>query len=270
MVRKTLHQRYISFIGDGTVRHLFDALCRALGDTTTDDTNGDSNSGGDGLSGDGDGDGTTMGSDRLEWYRYDDGSTIILQYCYAPLPGDIATFLGEMRKRRSLDINNICGADMIVAGCGMLDTLHISSSIDGGEEGVSSSTKRAVEETYLCAVCNLATKFLLIQQPLQRPRQQQDGVLHSSATSTIWMTPTTINTQALLNGGSIERRRYMDERTVEKTRTLYRDLGIYDAVRFVLDGKMLTEDLIHESWDGVLYPKVVYDVGIQIVLNALD
>jgi hypothetical protein len=51
---------------------------------------------------------------------------------------------------------------------------------------------------------------------------------------------------------------------------LYRQVGIHDAVSFVLNGTAFTVDRVDESYDGVHYPLAVYDGGAQILANALD
>lgn len=39
---------------------------------------------------------------------------------------------------------------------------------------------------------------------------------------------------------------------------------------FVLEGHTFTKDQVHQSHDGIHYPARIYDVGAQIMMNALD
>mmetsp|Transcript_18767 Transcript_18767/g.22404 ORF Transcript_18767/g.22404 Transcript_18767/m.22404 type:complete len:276 (-) Transcript_18767:309-1136(-) len=62
----------------------------------------------------------------------------------------------------------------------------------------------------------------------------------------------------------------MSESNVARTRNIYHDLGVTTAAGFVLDGSSFTEGRVGDSWDGLQYPRDVYDVGAQILMNSLD
>jgi hypothetical protein len=82
-----------------------------------------------------------------------------------------------------------------------------------------------------------------------------------------WVEPTTMNTWALM---SEQKRQNIREDQMAELRLLYRQVGIHDAVSFVLNGTAFTVDRVDESYDGVHYPLAVYDGGAQILANALD
>jgi hypothetical protein len=82
-----------------------------------------------------------------------------------------------------------------------------------------------------------------------------------------WVEPTTMNTWALM---SEQKRQNIREDQIAELRLLYRQVGIHNAVSFVLNGTAFTVDRVDESYDGVHYPLAVYDGGAQILVNALD
>ncbi len=84
---------------------------------------------------------------------------------------------------------------------------------------------------------------------------------------TIWFTPTTMNTRALKNE---EYRTQMSESSVQEMRQIYAENGINAAATFVLQGHTFTETQSGLSYDGIHYPPQIYDVGAQIMMNALD
>lgn len=84
---------------------------------------------------------------------------------------------------------------------------------------------------------------------------------------TIWFTPTTMNTRALKTE---EHRTQMSESSVQEMRQIYAENGINSAAAFVLQGHTFTETQSHLSYDGIHYPPQIYDVGAQIMMNALD
>jgi hypothetical protein len=128
--------------------------------------------------------------------------------------------------------------DLIVIGGGAWDRLHTYRT----------DTERA---TLLDAVGALA----------QRLEQLKATVPVS------WVEPTTMNTWALT---SEQKRQNIREDQMAELRLLYRQVGIHDAVSFVLNGTAFTVDRVDESYDGVHYPLAVYDGGTQILANALD
>jgi len=91
--------------------------------------------------------------------------------------------------------------------------------------------------------------------------------LRSFGTSVVWVTPTTINTPALINE---EERDHMTEDDMADMRNVYTKLGILSSASFVIDGPTFTKDRVGESYDGVHYPHGIYDAGAQIFANSLD
>jgi hypothetical protein len=62
----------------------------------------------------------------------------------------------------------------------------------------------------------------------------------------------------------------MNEMAISEMRKMYVDLDVEESADFVLDGPSYSRGRVAESYDGVLYPPNVYDVGIQIIANSLD
>jgi hypothetical protein len=83
----------------------------------------------------------------------------------------------------------------------------------------------------------------------------------------VWLTPTTINTDAL---PSEEKKERINEEEMKKLRSLYQSEGVLSAASFVIDGPAFTTARVGESFDGVHYPHQVYSAGAQILCNAMD
>jgi 10 TM Acyl Transferase domain found in Cas1p len=211
-VKKKLNHRKIVFVGDLTVRSLYFALCRLLGDATAGAFNV-ANADHSDIS-------KVLGNTRLE-------------YKWAPLAFDQVSKLRDMRTKGNAGIKV---ADLIVAGGGTLDRLHIWATDED-------------QESHKAAVQKLSKELEFAPAP------------------TIWCTPTTINTAAL---GNEEKRSQMNEMSISQIRKMYSDLEIEESANFVLDGPSYSRGRVSESYDGVLYPNSVYDAGIQIVVNSLD
>ncbi|KAL7548271.1 hypothetical protein ACHAWF_011562 [Thalassiosira exigua] len=209
-VRTMLHGTKILFVGDSSVRSIFLSLCRFMGDSTL-------------------GGYEETHSDSVRSY----GSTTI-EYKWAPLSADIVTKLRALKNPSSVNQNR--QPDLVVAGGGSLDKLHLS---------VTDEDPKSQQE--------LVNKLVKSLSEVDAP--------------VVWFTPPTINTKAL-NGD--DKRLQMGEASISQIRRMYNDLGVTSSVSFVLDGPSFTHEKMTESFDGVHYPPSVYDAGSQILLNALD
>jgi hypothetical protein len=83
----------------------------------------------------------------------------------------------------------------------------------------------------------------------------------------VWMTPTTINNDAL---PSEEKRARITEEEIEFVRELQVSQGVLTSASFVVDGPSFTASRVSESFDGVHYPHQVYSAGAQVLANAVD
>eukprot|EP00986_Skeletonema_menzelii_P020505 scaffold31375_cov166-Skeletonema_menzelii.AAC.1 len=164
------------------------------------------------------------------------GSTS-LEFKWAPLSVDIITKIKGMTV--SLPTASEGGPDVIIAGGGVWDKLHLENT-----DEVRSSQEVTIK-TLASELKSLRKKF---------------GV------SVVWFVPPIINTVAL---NSDEKRAQISEGNVDEMRRMYAELGVLQSASFVLDGPKFTQDRVLDSFDGVHYPKHVYDAGSQIVLNAL-
>lgn len=212
---KLQHKRII-FIGDSSVRHLYNSLNRITGDSTAGRYEGTSPSHTDASS--------SFGSTSLE-------------FKWAPLSVDIITKIKSLKA--SLPADKVGAPDLIVAGAGVWDKLHLS---------VTDEDQRSQED----AIKTLA------------------GELHSMrkiGVKIVWFVPPVVNTMAL---NSDEKRSQMSEGNIEEMRRMHAELGVPKSASFVLDGPKFTQYRVTDSFDGVHYPNDVYDAGIQIVVNALD
>jgi hypothetical protein len=211
-----LQQKRIIFIGDSSVRHLYHSLNRITGDSTAGEYEGTSPS-------------HTDASSSFE--------STSLEFKWAPLSVDIITKIKSLKA--SLPADNVGVPDLIVAGAGVWDKLHLS---------VTDEDQRSQED----AIKTLAGE-------LQSMRKI--GV------KIVWFVPPVINTMAL---NSDEKRSQISEGNIEEMRRMHAELGVPKSASFVLDGPNFTQDRVSDSFDGVHYPNDVYDAGIQIVMNALD
>jgi len=161
---------------------------------------------------------------------------VTLEYKWAPLAVDEISKLRDLRYGEG---GSSAPPDLVVVGGGVWDRLHVWAT-DEDHESHKSNIKKLASE--------------LVE-------------LRSRSVSTVWFTPTTINTRALNNQ---EKRTQMNEEGMEEMRVLYAELGVENAASFVLDGPTFTMDRVKESYDGVNYPPDVYDAGAQILANAFD
>lgn len=210
-LQKQLEGRTIIFVGDSMVRNLFHALCRALGDISA-------------------GNFDVTVADHADIAKRI-GNTRI-EYKWAPLAFDLVSKLKDIRTKDPSKSQ----ADIIVAGGGTLDRLHVWATDEDQE-----SQKAAIQK--------LAKELDFASSP------------------TIWCTPTTVNTPAL---GNDEKRNQMNELAIQQVRTMYVDLGVEESSNFVLDGPSYSRGRVSESFDGLSYPHGVYDAGIQILVNSFD
>ena len=158
-----------------------------------------------------------------------------LEYRWAPLAVDEEKKLKECRT----DAEVKGKPDLVLVGGGAWDRLHVYATDEDQE-----SHKQAVKK--------LASEL---------------NEMRTESIPTIWMTPTAVNTQALNNE---EKRIQMSEEGMQEMRTIYADLGVEAASAFVLDGPSFTNGRAGESYDGIHYPREVYDAGTQILANAMD
>jgi len=129
--------------------------------------------------------------------------------------------------------------DLVIAGSGALDKLHLWATDED-------------RNSYELTIKQLAKDLKLLKE---------------NSAPVVWFTPTTINTPALQ---SQEKRTQMSEKNIQEIRDMYYEFEINDAATFVLDGPTFTKDQVEKSYDGIHYPQHVYDVGAQILINALD
>lgn len=212
-----LQEKRIILIGDSSVRNLYNSLCRFTGDSTAGGYEGTSTSHSDAS--------ISFGSTSLE-------------FKWAPLSVDIITKIKSIKA--SLSTEREGGPDLIIAGGGVWDKLHLS---------VTDEDQSSQEETIKALASEL------------KSMRKMYGA------NVVWFVPPIINTMAL---NSDEKRAQISEGNVEEMRRMYAELGVPQSASFVLDGPKFTQDRVSDSFDGVHYPNHVYDAGSQIVLNALD
>jgi len=155
-----------------------------------------------------------------------------LKFRWAPLASDEVEILSNVAKMSP-------NPDLIVVGGGLWDRLH-----NWGNEKDKSEHQESVKEL-----------------------RDSIKALTRKGISVVWVTPTTINDRAL---NTEDKRDHMKESNVQEVRDLYADLGIESSSSFVLSGPSYTRDRVLESYDGVHYPRQVYDAGAQILTNAMD
>jgi len=160
--------------------------------------------------------------------------TTTVRFKYAPLAHDQVTKLNEFQLGKEKL------PDLLVIGGGVWDVIHLWAA-----KGDPSSLQASLKS---------------LAHMLKKLKETHD-------VPTVWFIPTTINTKALTN---IDKRNHMGETQIEVMRSLYGELGVYDAASFVLDGRAFTSEKVGESYDGVHYPPYVYDSGAQILANAMD
>jgi hypothetical protein len=158
---------------------------------------------------------------------------IRIEYKWAPLAFDQVSKMKDMRTKGN---NGQKQPDLVVIGGGALDRLHVWATDED-------------QESHKVAVQKLSKELEFASAP------------------TVWCTPTTVNTPAL---GNDEKRNQMNEMAISEIRKMYAELDVEESADFVLDGPGYTRGRVAESYDGILYPRNVYDAGIQIVANALD
>eukprot|EP00934_Nitzschia_sp_Nitz4_P006737 Nitzschia sp. Nitz4//scaffold45_size130396//8549//11497//NITZ4_003428-RA/size130396-processed-gene-0.172-mRNA-1//1//CDS//3329552335//6727//frame0 len=106
---------------------------------------------------------------------------------------------------------------------------------------------------------NLATSYKKLATQMESLEKRDIPV--------VWMTPTTVNSAALLNE---TKRTNINEDEIEIVRKMQHEVGLTAAASFVLDGPTFTKARVEESFDGIHYPHVVYSAGAQILANAMD
>lgn len=212
-IQARLRGKRLVVIGDSSVRSLYHSLCRSMGDGSA--------GGYEGIS-------SHYDSSRTF------GSTTI-DYKWAPLSFDVVAKLKNM-------INDFVTPgkhrpDIILAGGGLFDKLHLSSS----EEDLQFQRE---------VVINLAAELRSLRE---------------AGIAVIWFSPPTVNTRAL---NSDEKRTLMSEERLAEMRQLYVDLGVTSSASFVLEGPGFTCGKVNESYDGIHFPNDVYDAGVQVLANA--
>ena len=168
------------------------------------------------------------------------GDSSTLKYIWAPLAMDCVAKLRELLSSSTNNEYQNNDVQLIVLSGGVWDRLHVWATDEDQE-----SHKMAV------------MKLKKMMQQLQVSRNIKF----------VWVRPTTIHTAALSNA---EKRSLMSEDNIQQMRVLYAQLGIDDVVDTVIDGPSFTSTKVQESYDGVHYPPYIYDVGTQLLGNALD
>jgi N-acetylneuraminate 9-O-acetyltransferase len=158
------------------------------------------------------------------------GDAVHMEFRWAPYLSNLTSVLDR--------IDVAMPPDLVVIGGGAWDRLHMYSTVD--------------EQILLDRVLSL------FSQKLHRLKDH---------TPLVWVVPTSINSWALT---SDQKKANIREDQMAEFRELYRRKGINDAATFVLDGTVFTAGRVEESYDGVHYPLYVYDVGAQILANAMD
>mmetsp|Transcript_13749 Transcript_13749/g.20953 ORF Transcript_13749/g.20953 Transcript_13749/m.20953 type:complete len:1164 (+) Transcript_13749:138-3629(+) len=158
---------------------------------------------------------------------------IHLEYKWAPLAFDQVSKMKEIRTKGNAGIKS---PDLLIVGGGTLDRLHVWATDED-------------QASHNVAVQKLAKELEFASAPA------------------IWCTPTTVNTPALSNE---EKRNQMNEMTISEVRKMYKELEVESSANFVLDGPSYSRGRVSESYDGILYPRMVYDAGIQIAANSFD
>jgi hypothetical protein len=156
-----------------------------------------------------------------------------LEYKWAPLAFDQVSKLKDIRTKGNAGQKQ---PDVVFVGGGAMDRLHVWATDED-------------QDSQRVAVQKLAKELEFASAP------------------TIWCTPTTVNTPAL---GNDEKRNQMNEMAISEVRKMYKELEVDSSADFVLDGPSYSRGRASESYDGVLYPLVVYDAGVQIAVNAFD
>ena len=206
--QRKMNGKAIVFIGDSMTRNLFLATCRAFGDSSAGVLEQD----------------LPIHSEITKKF-----GTVTLNFQWAPLASDVLS---------KLNINE-ASADLIVAGSGVMDKLHLFAT-DEDKQSHKDSLDRLANGLQMLKGINIHT---------------------------VWFTPTVVNTKAL---SSEEKRTQMGESSMEEIRSIYEDSGVNNAATFVLEGHTFTQGQAHLSYDGINYPPRIYDVGAQIMMNALD
>jgi hypothetical protein len=106
-----------------------------------------------------------------------------------------------------------------------------------------------------------------MKHTLQELTSQMKTLQETMGIPVVWMTPTTINSNAL---PSEEKRNNINEDEMKELRALYESAGVLSSASFVIDGEAFTSTRVAESFDGVHYPHHVYSAGAQILCNAMD
>eukprot|EP00804_Cyclotella_cryptica_P005067 CCRYP_011503-RC/>CCRYP_011503-RC protein AED:0.06 eAED:0.06 QI:192/1/1/1/1/0.75/4/766/1109 len=205
-IKSSLLQKRVTFIGDSSVRSLFYALCRSMGDYDA-----------------GQYEGVASHSDLRRLF-----TSANIEYKWSPLSVDIVTKLKSMRTTGLSSGKPM--PDLLIAGGGAWDKLHMAATDEDQQSYVETVTKLAFELNYL----------------------REQGI------PVVWFVPPVINTPAL---NSDEKRVQMSELSLEDTRRMYRELRVLSSATFVLDGPSFTKERVTDSFDGIDYPKDVYDAG---------
>lgn len=167
------------------------------------------------------------------------GKSTIFEFRWAPLATDQLDVMKDFNGRDpafSLGSDVEKRIDLIVTGGGAWDRLHVWATDED-----QASHKVTVKE--------LSKEIAASEVPV------------------VWTVPTVINTPALQHE---DKRDHMKEEDLEEIRDTYKQLGILESAKFVLDGPSFSKDRVAESYDGVHYPPEVYNAGFQILAQALD
>lgn len=158
--QRKMSKKTIDFVGDSMTRNLFFAVCRAFGDSSAGISELD----------------LPMHSDITKKF-----GSVTLNFKWSPFPTDV---LGKMNFNRG-------SVDLIVAGSGVMDKLHIYATDED-------------KQSYIQSLDRLARGLQLLK---------------SNNVPVVWFTPTFVNTRAL---PSEEKRTHMSESSIEEVRGLYK------------------------------------------------
>jgi hypothetical protein len=116
-------------------------------------------------------------------------------------------------------------------------------------------------------VYNTEQEKQMMKKTLEELTIQMHTLKDKMGIPVVWLTPTTINTNAL---PSEEKRTNINEEEMKKMRGLYKSVGVLSSATLVIDGEAFTSTRSAESFDGVHYPHQIYSAGAQMLCNSMD
>ncbi|GMI46753.1 hypothetical protein TrCOL_g1699 [Triparma columacea] len=159
--------------------------------------------------------------------------TLKLVFYWAPFVSDLKASISS-----SDLISDV--VDVLIVGNGLWDCLHKYDEFD--EEGGYKDT--------LSEVVSLL-----------------DGDRRSRGTGVMWLMPSTVND---VNLQTEEKREHMTEEQIAVYRAYQRSILAHESWDLVFDTSLVTSPKAADSYDGVHYPRQVYDVFAQIIIQGFD